>query len=177
MHRLFVAIRPPAPIRDQLVDAMDDSPMLRWVPDDRLHLTLRFIGEVERPLADDIAAALDRIRFHAFDIALRGTGRFDARRGGSVWAGVVPRAPVDALAAQVERACQSAGLAPDHRAFHPHVTLARYARAEASLAQDFIERTAALACPPFTVDRFILFESHLSRHGPHYESIVDYPAV
>ena len=58
MHRLFVAIRPPENVRDQLIDAMDDSPALRWVGDEQLHLTLRFIGEVERPLANDIAAAL-----------------------------------------------------------------------------------------------------------------------
>ena len=50
MHRLFVAIRPPEHIRDLLIDAMDDSPELGWVGDDNLHLTLRFIGEVERPL-------------------------------------------------------------------------------------------------------------------------------
>ena len=50
MHRLFVAIRPPEPIRDRLIDAMDDSPALKWVSDDNLHCTLRFIGEVERLL-------------------------------------------------------------------------------------------------------------------------------
>ena len=62
MHRLFVAIRPPEEIRDLLIDAMADSPELRWVSDDNLHLTLRFVGEVERPLADDIALALSRLR-------------------------------------------------------------------------------------------------------------------
>ena len=60
MHRLFVAIRPPASIRDLLIDAMDDGPGLGWVSDDNLHLTLRFIGEVERPLADDSAASAAR---------------------------------------------------------------------------------------------------------------------
>ena len=44
MHRLFVAIRPPEAIRDLLIDAMDENPSLRWVGDEQLHLTLRFIG-------------------------------------------------------------------------------------------------------------------------------------
>ena len=48
MHRLFVAIRPPEPIRDLLIDAMDDSPDFRWQDDEQLHLTLRFVGEVDR---------------------------------------------------------------------------------------------------------------------------------
>ena len=77
MHRLFVAIRPPEPIRDLLIDSMDESPTLRWTGDEQLHLTLRFIGEVERPLASDIAGALGRIRYPAFELHISGVGRFD----------------------------------------------------------------------------------------------------
>src|SRR5918994_6334117 len=113
MHRLFVAIRPPEAIRDLLIDAMADSPELGWVSDDNLHLTLRFIGEVERPLADDIASALGRIRAEAFELRVASVGLFERRNGGALWAGVEPRAPVAALAAKVERACVSAGLEPE----------------------------------------------------------------
>ena len=60
MRRLFVAIRPPAPIRALLLDAMGGIGGARWQSDDQLHLTLRFIGEVDRHLAGDIHAALDR---------------------------------------------------------------------------------------------------------------------
>ena len=91
MHRLFVAIRPPEHIRDLLIDAMDDSPALRWVADDNLHLTLRFIGEVERPLANDIAGTLERLRFERFSLRIAGIGRFERRTGGALWAGVEPR--------------------------------------------------------------------------------------
>ena len=175
MHRLFVAIRPPEDVRDRLIDAMDDSPELRWVGDDNLHLTLRFIGEVERPLADDIAVALSRIRSERFELRIAGVGIFERRNGGALWAGVEPKAPVAALAARVERACVAAGLEPERRAFHPHVTLARWSRREASAAQAFLERNRALAPDAFAVDRFILYESRLSRHGAHYEEIADYP--
>src|SRR3990170_7248341 len=99
MHRLFVAVRPPEEVRDPLIDAMDDSPELRWVGDDQLHLTLRFIGEVERPLADDIALALGRVRFDRFDLSVAGAGMFAQRHGGALWAAVRPKAPVAALAA------------------------------------------------------------------------------
>jgi 2'-5' RNA ligase len=175
MHRLFVAIRPPEDIRDRLVDAMEDSPELRWVSDDNLHLTLRFIGEVEGPLADDIAAALARIRSEPFALHLAGVGMFDQRNGGALWAGIQPRGPVTVLAAKVERACIAAGLEPERRAFHPHITLARWNRRSAAAAHALIERNRALASPPFAVDRFTLFESRLSRHGAHYEAVADYP--
>ena len=177
MHRLFIAIRPPEDIRDRLIDAMEDSPELRWVGDEQLHLTLRFIGEVERPLADDIALALGAIRFPRFDLAVAGVGMFERRNGGALWAGVQPREPLAALAAKVERACVSAGLEPERRAFHPHITLARFNRRSAIAAQAFLERNRALATPAFAVDRFILYESRLSRHGAHYDEIAEYPLV
>ena len=175
MHRLFVAIRPPESVCDSLIDAMADSPELGWVADDNLHLTLRFIGEVERPLADDIALALSRLRFEPFELRVTGVGIFERRTGGALWAGVQPRDPIAALAAKVERACTAAGLEPERRAFHPHITLARFKRDGAAAAQAFLERNRALASPPFAVANFILYESRLSRHGAHYEEVAIYP--
>ncbi len=175
MHRLFVAVRPPEAIRDRLIDAMADSPELGWVSDDNLHLTLRFIGEVETPLADDVALALGRIRSEAFELRIDGVGLFERRNGGALWAAVQPKPPVAALAAKVERACVRAGLEPERRAFHPHITLARFRRDSAAAARAFIERNRALAAPGFAVDRFILYESRLSRHGAHYEEVAEFP--
>jgi 2'-5' RNA ligase len=174
MHRLFVAIRPPEEVRDLLIDAMDEGPGLRWVGEDNLHLTLRFIGEVERPLAGDLAAALDRIRFPGFELRIAGVGRFDQKGGGALWAGIEPRKSVVELAAKVDRACQSAGLEPERRAFFPHVTLARYGREGRDKAREFEQRHADLASEPFAVEGFTLFESRLSRHGAHYEAVAEY---
>jgi len=175
MHRLFVAIRLPENIVDLMVDVMDDSPSLRWVPADNLHLTLRFIGEVERPLAEEIAQALGRIRAERFSVRLSGIGCFEQRNGGAVWAGVEPRAPVAALAAKVEIACQSAGCEPERRAFHPHLTLARFGRGSKANVEPYIRRQVALSSPPFNVTDFTLFESRLSRHGAHYDAVAEFP--
>lgn len=173
MHRLFVAIRPPEEVREKLLDLMEGVPGLRWQTDEQLHLTLRFIGEVERPVAEDVAVALGRIRFDPCDIALDGVGRFDQRRGGALWAGVSPKEQLKALAQKVERACQSAGLPPERRAYHPHVTLARWSKAAPNLAP-FIERHGSLRSEPWTIDHFTLYESHLTRDGAHYEAVAQY---
>ena len=175
MHRLFVAIRPPEPIRDLVIDTMDDSPALRWVGDEQLHLTLRFIGEVERPVANDIAATLERIRSPSFDLRIKSVGQFEKRSGGALWAGIDPKGPVAALAAKVERAVQQAGMEPERRAFSPHITLARWNRRNAEAVETFLRRHADLRSEPFAVDEFTLFESRLSRHGPHYEEIAAFP--
>jgi 2'-5' RNA ligase len=175
MHRLFVAIRPPEPIRDLLIDAMDDSADFRWQDDEQLHLTLRFVGEVERPVAEDLADALGRVRARRFDIRIKGVGRFDQRNSGALWAGVEPKEPLAALAAKIERACLAVGLEPERRVFHPHVTLARWKGRRTREAEDFVAAKRALASDPFAVDAFTLFESRLSRHGAHYEEVEGYP--
>jgi 2'-5' RNA ligase len=175
MHRLFAAIRPPQPILDLLIDAMDDSPDFRWQDEEQLHLTLRFIGEVERPVADDLADALSAVRACPFDIRLSGVGRFEQRNSGALWAGVEPKAPLATLAGKIERACIGVGLEPERRAFHPHITLARWKGRRGHELASFLDRKGGLTSAPFTVDRFILFESRLSRHGAHYEEIAEYP--
>jgi 2'-5' RNA ligase len=174
VHRLFVAIRPPEEVRDLLIDAMDDSADFRWQDDDQLHLTLRFVGEVERPVAEDLATALAATRSPPFELRVTGTGRFEQRNSGALWAGVEPKESVAALAAKVERLCQSVGLEPERRAFHPHITLARWKGRRSREVATFLDRTRGLTSDPFSVDRFILFESRLSRHGAHYEEVATY---
>ena len=177
MHRLFIAIRPPEDIRDLLLDAMDDSADFRWQDEDQLHLTLRFVGEVERPLADDLAAELGRVRAQPFELRIAGTGRFEQRSSGALWAGIVPKASVAALAAKVERACVAVGIEPERRAFHPHITLARWKGRRTREIAAFLERTRGLSSEPFEVRDFTLFESRLSRHGAHYEEVASYPLL
>ena len=176
MHRLFVALRPPEPIRDTLLDLMPDSgEALRWQNEDQLHLTLRFIGEIERPLAEDLATALGAVRFKPFELRLGGVGRFARRSGGALWAGVAPREPLAALAAKVDRACVTAGLAPERRAYHPHLTLARWNGPEPNLAP-FVHTNAGLSSDPWPADRFTLYQSHLRKDGAHYEAVAEYRA-
>lgn len=175
MHRLFVAIRPPEAIRDLLIDAMDDSADFRWQEDEQLHLTLRFIGDVERPTANDLADALARLHAAPFELHIAGVGRFEQRNSGALWAGVEPKPPITALAAKVERVCQSVGLEPERRAYHPHITLARWKGRRTLEVKDYLERTGGLSSESFPVDSFMLFESRLSRHGAHYEEIATFP--
>jgi 2'-5' RNA ligase len=174
MHRLFVAIRPPAPVRVRLLDLMGGVAGARWLEDDQLHLTLRFVGEVDRHLARDVDAALSSVHHPRFSIGLNGIGAFD-RRGEPVtlWAGVAPHEPVQALHKKIDQALVRVGVEPDRRAFMPHFTVARLPRGAGPIGP-LIEGSGALSGPAFEVGEFVLYESLLTPEGPLYTPVEIY---
>jgi 2'-5' RNA ligase len=175
MHRLFVALRPSATLRRHCLDAIAGGPPgWAWQRDDQLHVTLRFIGEVERPLAEDIAAELGSIRAPLIELGLHGVGFFDQGRQGVLFARAGPRDPLEALHRKVDRALFSIGLEPERRAFLPHITLARRRRSAADPTA-WLEAHAGLNAPPEPLDHFTLYESRLGHDGAHYEAVAEYP--
>jgi 2'-5' RNA ligase len=168
MHRLFVAIVPPAPVRAQLLDLMGGVAGARWQSEEQLHLTVRFIGEVDRHLARDVDAALSGLHHPRFSIALNGLGGFE-RRGEPVtlWAGFAPHEPLHALHKKVDQALVRVGVEPDRRAYMPHVTIARLPRG-AGPVRALVEQSGGVAGPPFEVEELCLVESRLTPDGPLY---------
>jgi 2'-5' RNA ligase len=173
MHRLFVAIRPPRAIRARLLDTMEGVGGARWQDEDQLHLTLKFIGEVDRHATQDIIAALGSIHHPPFEAALNGVGSFERRGKGALWVGVSPLGQLKALQKKVEQACVRVGIAPETRAFHPHITIARLTRSTGPI-QSFVEMWGGLSSAPFPIDNFCLYESDLTPHGPIYSIIERY---
>jgi 2'-5' RNA ligase len=175
MHRLFVGLRPPRAIREQLLGRMGGVTRARWQDDAQLHITLRFIGEIERPLAEDVAIALANIHAAPIQVALHGVGQFDSRgRPNALWAGLHPHDALSGLHKKVDQALVRCGLAPEGRAYLPHITLARM-NTGAGPTDRFLEAHAGLASQPFTLDHFLLFESTLGSEGAIYEAVERYP--
>lgn len=174
MHRLFVAIRPPVLVRQLLLGAMGGISDARWQSDDQLHLTLRFIGEVDRHRAGDVHAALGAIHHPRFEIAINGLGTFD-RRGQpeTVWAGLAPHEPLKALHKKVDQAIARVGVEPEQRAYLPHITLARLKRSSGPV-RGLIEEAGGLRSEPFQVDGFGLYESKLTPEGAVYAIVESY---
>ena len=168
MRRLFVAIRPPAQIRSVLLRAMGGVSGARWQSDDQIHLTVRFIGDVDRHQAQDVEAALGGIHHPRFEMSLEGIGTF-ARRGQPeiIWAGVSPHEPVKRLHEKIDRAVERVGFPPEQRAYTPHITLARLKRSSGPVG-NLLEQSGGLTSEPFPVDSFTLYESRLTPDGAVY---------
>jgi len=175
MHRLFVALRPPEEVRDALIDTMEALDGARWQDDEQLHLTLRFVGEVDARAADDLVQTLARVPMRTFDIELDGIGHFE-RKGTpkAIWARIRPSPALLGLRGSVERACIAAGQRAETRAFLPHVTIARLGRGTGPIGP-WLARHGILRAG-WRATGFSLFESHLGQAGATYEEIVHYPA-
>lgn len=173
-HRLFIGIRPPAVLRDALIDTMEAIEGARWQDDGQLHLTLRFVGEVERAAANDFATALASIASPSLQLTLDGVSHFE-RKGTptAIWARVPSTLELVRLKTKIERACDLVGLGCETPRFTPHITIARLNRSSGPIAA-WLARHSDLSAT-WQADGFSLFESRLLPSGAHYEVVADYP--
>ncbi|WP_291299389.1 RNA 2',3'-cyclic phosphodiesterase [Elioraea sp.] len=179
MVRLFVALDLPSQVRERLrLLTGAKLPGARWVPPENMHLTLRFVGEVDHGRADDIDAALAGIAARGFELTLEGVGAFESGRrlqALSLWAGVVRNPALEHLRAKVESAVVRAGCEPERRKFSPHVTLARLDQPDPAKFGAWLHANALFRLGPVAVEHFTLFSSRLGRDGAHYTAEADYP--
>jgi len=143
-------------------------PGARWQTREQLHLTLRFIGEVDGREANDIDDALSAISNPRFSLALKGKGEFGGKNPHAVWAGVNDVQAVGHLNRKIEVALQRIGVKADERKFTPHVTLARLRAAPRERVIDWVADHALYASAPFDVAEFALYSSVLTPNGSVY---------
>lgn len=176
MIRLFVGLEIPEEIRRRMALLARGVDIARWIPEENIHVTLRFIGEVPEDHAEDLAAALKAVRAAPFALTLSGAGHFESRgRVRALWLGIDRNEELNTLYDKVESALVRTGQPPERRKFKPHVTLARLRDARASAVSGWLAANTMFKAVPFTVDRFVLFSSHLGRNGSIYTPEVVFP--
>lgn len=178
MIRLFVGIELPEEVRERLQGIGAGIPGARWVASANLHLTLRFLGEVENPVLSEIDPALAAIRAESFDLTLLGIDVFGSKRKPRLLTTQVERCErLRQLRDKVESAVVRLGFEPEERRFTPHVTMARIRNAHYSRIRSFLEANGMFRAGPFPVDRFVLFSSFLTKAGAVYREEAAYPLV
>lgn len=176
MIRLFTGLSLPADLREGLSALQAGIPNARWVPPENLHITLRFIGEVDEPTAQAIHDALKDIHDPAFAIDIQGIGLFGSgRQVHTLWAGVEKAPPLLHLRDKIESALVRLGLAPEGRRYYPHISLAKLKGAPPPKIQEFLNHYSLFHAGPLAVDSFVLFSSQLGRGSPVYTAEADYP--
>lgn len=164
--RLFVGIPLPDRIKDTLTAMCGGVDDAHWRERAQLHLTLRFIGEVDGGTAKDIDDVLYQIDTPAFPLVLRETGFFKERQLARVlWAGVADETDLRRLQKKIQHGFAAIGLQPEHRRYHPHVTLAYLNGIDPLEAEGYAARYSEYTSPSFMVDRICLFSSHRRAMG------------
>jgi len=168
--RLFVAIPIPDAVAQGLLFMQSGVPGARWQTREQLHLTLRFIGEVDGREADAVHDALSAISAPPFTIVLKGVGEFGGKKPRALWAGVETSEALLHLQRKIETALQRIGLEAEPRKFTPHITLARLKATPQGRVMDYLVDHALYASAPFAAGAFVLYSSHLAPNGSLYRA-------
>ena len=168
--RLFIALGLPHSFREDVSFLGLSLPGARCVDSDQAHLTLRFLGELREDQAEDVVFAMNGIRHAPVVLTPKGVGCFPKRKAPRVlWVGIEPNAELSHLQRRLERALVLAGLPPEGRKFHPHVTVARLGEAPSGRVALWMEEHALFSAPSFVASELLLFASDLSPSGARHE--------
>lgn len=181
--RTFLAIELPEPVKEALgglsrrVRAPGDG--ASWVRTDNIHLTLRFLGDVDAGQRERLILFLANAyaTTASFPVHVQGIGAFpNMRRPSVVWVGVTPSdGPLSLVQLATENAARTIGLSPENKAFHPHLTLARIREprgAEPLVAR--LETERGFDAGEFTVRGVSLFSSQLTPKGAVYTRLREF---
>ena len=189
--RLFLAVDLPLPMLQQVADGVEElrksagsGRQFRWLGTDNLHITLKFLGEVEEIQVNQLSGCCASIEWSGFGLKLGGSGYFPSvNRPRVFWQGF--SAGIDemrGLLARVERCAAGIGVLKDSRPYTPHLTLARIkpskdGNAVAAFRQ--IQKEADDLLPvgsSFPVTTFSLYQSQLTPAGAVYTRLDTFSA-
>jgi RNA 2',3'-cyclic 3'-phosphodiesterase len=175
MPRLFTGLEIPPLVAQTLAIMRGGLPGARWIDPENYHLTLRFIGDIDDALANEIAGMLGRVHRRPFELRLDGLTSFGGRKPRALVAPASQVAPLMELQAEQDRMLQRLGLEPEGRKYTPHVTLARLRDSSSHQVADYLAVRGHYRSMSFEVSRFVLFSSRSSVGGGPYIVEEAYP--
>jgi 2'-5' RNA ligase len=168
--RLFFAFDLPRERRERLAALVPDpAPGVRRVHPDRMHVTMRYVGDVPEETRTALAEGLSGIPFGPSEARVRGVGTFPRRGAPRVlWAGIEVGGQIVRAQADLEALCRRLGLREETGPWTPHVTLGRLPGRRPPWLADFLAAHAALEFEPFDVPRIVLYDSVPGPAGTRY---------
>lgn len=175
--RLFAAADIPDEHKTTLLKAQKAFPGLPWTSAKQIHLTMRFIGEVDVDQFDRVVECLNDVSVPPFSLRPAGTGFFpDAVKPSIFWFGLQASPELLKLKQKVDTALnKSIGLALENRNFIPHITLLRFkTRPSNELVAALSAKFSPIELAEFKVNAFSLYSSQLSSSGAIYVKEAEY---
>jgi 2'-5' RNA ligase len=175
MPRLFTALEIPSSVAQSLARLRGGLNGARWIDAEYYHITLRFIGDVDERVAQDVAHALYAIRRPPFTVALDELTSFGGDKPRAIVVRARPEPALMELQAEQERLLRRLGAPPEPRKYTPHVTLARLRGAAPSAVAAYLGARGYFPSLKFEATRFVLYSSRDSVGGGPYIIEAEYP--
>jgi 2'-5' RNA ligase len=179
--RVFCAVELPAEVRaragEHMAELRSRMPDVRagWERPEKLHITLKFLGELEPSRAAALSAAAERAARSVppFDLRIEVAGHFPPRGPARIlWLGVADATGALArLQQRLEDECAVEGFAREARPFHPHITIARLRRLEGARSIAALHQEKGFAPVGFSVAELVLMRSELGPGGSRYAEL------
>ena len=176
MKRIFIGLQFPRAICDELKNLRGGVISANWVAYENYHLTLRFLGECDNNLLDDVCLALSQIRTCSFALQLQGVNHFK-KKGvvKSLWVGVLKNPSLTALKTEIDTMLQNINIKEERRAFYPHVTLAKLSNPRLSEVTFFEQMNNLYCSKKFPTNYLTIFESYSLKGGSTYQPLIKIP--
>lgn len=174
--RLFIAIPIPDAVKKKLIDLQQPIDGVRWQAKEQMHLTLKFVGDVDAQLAKSLQNKLDEIEHPSFAIDLKQMGYFP--EGGSprvLWIGLREHSSLMELHQKVEQKSQEVGIAPEDRPYKPHITLGRTEGVSKRTVNAYVNQHKKFTVRDIKMDQFVLYESKLHPDGAKHSRLQTFP--
>jgi 2'-5' RNA ligase len=179
--RVFYAVELPAQVRqragEHIADLRSRMPQVRagWAHSERLHITMKFLGEIEQEGVAALSGAAERAArsLSPFNIIIEGAGAFPPRELPRVlWLGVKDASgSLNRLQLNLENECEGVGFAREARPFHPHLTIARLRRPDGARRLAALHQEKGFAPVEVSVGDLIVMRSQLGPGGSIYTEL------
>lgn len=185
--RAFIAVEIPSGIRTMIGESTarlraDIGPLVRWVPVENMHLTLKFLGDVSAANIEMLSQILraEAGLFDCFEVQVGGLGCFpNVKRPRVLYIGIQAPAALEALQRGLEAASRRLGYESEERGFSPHLTIGRVRQGVTSAEQQSIrralEQTQIDSLGTARVDSLHLYKSDLKPSGSVYTRLYSAP--
>ena len=175
-ERLFIALSLPDAVNTVLAELSTPAHDVRWTPVEKLHVTLRFLGDVSIEVRDSLLERLSSVRVHSFPLPLESAGVFPTKGPPRIlWVGIGSGHPqLYQLRQQIDDTLLAVGVPMEIRTFHPHVTVGRCTERASAAVNAWARTHRDFAGPVFMVDAFDVFASELHPAGARHRLLRRY---
>ena len=175
--RCFIALNLPQEVKDHLFELQRTTKTkdatIHWVAKKNLHLTLKFLGEINQEKVEEIKQRLHKLTFKKINVHINTIGFFpDEEAPRVVWIGIQPEAEIVKLAQLIDE--ETLDLVSGEQQFTAHLTLGRIKNIKSREKLKNVLKEMTVQKLSFTIDSFTLYKSTLSDQGPTYSMIENY---